>query len=82
MLRLRGCVKRLIPKYFIIDLIQFYRFYILPLFPAHCRFYPTCSFFAIGAIEKHGMYWGLWLTIKRLLRCHPLSKSTGHDPIL
>lgn len=45
-----------------------------------CRFYPTCSNYAIEAIDKFGSIKGLWLTIKRLLRCRPFGKS-GYDPV-
>ena len=64
-----------------IYLILLYRLVISPLFPARCRFYPTCSAFAMDALEKHGVLLGGWLIIKRLFRCHPLSKHSGYDPI-
>lgn len=60
--------------------IRFYRHYISPLTPPACRFTPTCSQYAIEAIEKHGPIRGLWLTVRRLLRCHPWGGS-GYDPV-
>ena len=55
----------------IITLLSVYRYCIGPLFPASCRFWPSCSTYAIEAIEKHGAARGLWLSAKRLGRCHP-----------
>ncbi|MBC6414602.1 MAG: membrane protein insertion efficiency factor YidD [Chromatiales bacterium] len=60
--------------------IKAYRYLWSPLFPSHCRFYPSCSAYASEAINKHGALIGLWLTIKRLLRCHPFSAG-GLDPV-
>jgi len=51
-----------------------------PIFGRQCRFTPTCSNYSKEAIEKHGPLRGLILTVKRLFRCHPWSKS-GHDPV-
>jgi uncharacterized protein len=61
-------------KWFVIFLIHSYRWLISPFTPPSCRFEPTCSRYAINCIEIHGLAKGLWLTIKRLLRCHPYSK--------
>lgn len=60
--------------------IRFYQRSISPLFPPACRFTPTCSQYAIEAIEKHGPVKGLWLAIKRISRCHPWGGS-GYDPV-
>ena len=60
--------------------IRFYRRHISPLTPPACRFTPTCSQYAIEAIEKHGPIRGLWLAVRRLLRCHPWGGS-GYDPV-
>lgn len=60
--------------------IYFYRMAISPLFPPTCRFTPTCSQYAIDAIKQHGSLKGLYLAIKRLLRCHPWGGS-GYDPV-
>ncbi|MDD6778883.1 MAG: membrane protein insertion efficiency factor YidD [Bacteroidales bacterium] len=60
--------------------IRFYRTCISPMFPPACRYVPTCSQYAIEAITKHGPARGLWLALKRLLRCHPWGGS-GYDPV-
>ena len=60
--------------------IRLYRACISPLFPPACRYVPTCSQYAIEAITKHGPVRGLWLALKRLLRCHPWGGS-GYDPV-
>ena len=60
--------------------IRVYRGYISPLTPPSCRFIPTCSEYAILAIQKHGPFRGVYLTIRRLLRCHPWGGS-GYDPV-
>ncbi|WP_344934315.1 membrane protein insertion efficiency factor YidD [Zhongshania borealis] len=64
----------------LIACITFYRLFISPLMAPHCRFYPSCSHYAIEAIQLHGARRGGYLGIKRLLRCHPLS-SGGYDPV-
>ncbi|HCC36627.1 MAG TPA: membrane protein insertion efficiency factor YidD [Treponema sp.] len=61
-------------------LIWFYQQAISPHFPARCRYYPTCSVYAIDAIEKYGFFRGCFKAIKRILRCHPFSKG-GYDPV-
>ena len=63
-----------------LSLIRGYQLLISPLFAGHCRHYPTCSQYAIIAIRDHGALEGLWLTTKRLLRCHPWG-SSGFDPV-
>ena len=60
--------------------IYFYRTCISPLTPPSCRFTPTCSQYAIEALRKYGPWKGLWLTIKRILRCNPWGGS-GYDPV-
>lgn len=60
--------------------VYFYRFLISPLKPPTCRFTPTCSQYAIDAVSKHGPIKGLWLAVKRLLRCHPWG-GHGYDPV-
>ena len=60
--------------------IRFYRACISPMFPPACRYVPTCSQYAIEAITKYGPVKGLWLAVKRLLRCHPWGGS-GYDPV-
>jgi putative membrane protein insertion efficiency factor len=51
--------------------IKFYRKFISPCFPPTCRFTPTCSSYALQALEKYGAFKGSWLTLKRICRCHP-----------
>ncbi|MDR2301350.1 MAG: membrane protein insertion efficiency factor YidD, partial [Deltaproteobacteria bacterium] len=51
-----------------------------PLKPPTCRFYPTCSNYAILAFRRHGFFLGFWLSLKRLIRCHPFSAG-GYDPV-
>ena len=67
-------------KKFFVCVIRFYQVCISPLFPPCCRFYPTCSNYALQAIEKYGPFKGIYLSIKRILRCHPFSKG-GYDPV-
>nr|WP_275941006.1 membrane protein insertion efficiency factor YidD [Legionella antarctica] len=58
-----------------------YRYLISPLIKPCCRFYPSCSQYAISAIKQHGVVKGIWMAFKRLLRCHPWSRG-GYDPVL
>lgn len=60
--------------------IKFYQGAISPMFPACCRYTPTCSQYAIQALRKHGPLRGSWLAIKRICRCHPWGGS-GYDPV-
>ncbi|MDX9713844.1 MAG: membrane protein insertion efficiency factor YidD [Dissulfurispiraceae bacterium] len=60
--------------------ILFYRRFISPLLPNSCRFYPSCSEYALEAIEKHGALKGMFLSIMRILRCNPFH-SGGYDPL-
>ncbi len=62
------------------SLIRLYQVAIGPLLPRVCRFEPTCSSYALEAIGRHGPYRGLWLSLLRLLRCHPFH-SGGYDPV-
>ena len=61
-------------------LIKFYQLCISPFTPPTCRFTPTCSQYALEAFRKHGAFKGLYLTVRRLLRCHPWGGS-GYDPV-
>ena len=63
-----------------IGLIKLYQLIISPMLGPKCRFTPTCSTYALQAIEKYGPFKGLWLGLKRISRCHPFGGS-GYDPI-
>lgn len=63
-----------------ICLIRFYQKYISPLTGPTCRFYPTCSQYSIEAFRKYGVFKGMYLTIKRVLKCHPFHPG-GYDPL-
>ena len=63
-----------------IVLVKFYQYCISPLTPPSCRFTPTCSQYSLEAFRKYGPLKGLWLTIRRLARCHPWGGS-GYDPV-
>lgn len=72
-------MKKLLSRLLLLP-IYFYRGYISPMTSPSCRFVPTCSEYAIGAIKKHGPFKGLYLAVRRLLRCHPWGGS-GYDPV-
>ena len=61
----------LLMKWLVLTPLYFYRCLISPLLGPRCRFYPSCSEYAIAAVRNHGIIRGLFLTVKRLLRCHP-----------
>jgi uncharacterized protein len=61
--------------------LRFYKAYLSILFAGNCRFEPTCSRYAYEAIERFGVTRGIWLGLKRLLRCHPFSRQFGNDPV-
>ena len=61
-------------------LLRGYKFFISPLLPPSCRFFPTCSEYAAEAIAKYGLFNGLVRGIKRILRCHPFNPG-GYDPV-
>jgi len=63
-----------------IGLVRFYQLYISPLKGPTCRFYPTCSTYSIQAFKKYGFLKGLWLTIRRVSKCHPFHPG-GYDPL-
>ena len=70
-------------KTVLLTLIRFYRNYISPMRPPCCRFIPTCSQYALEAVEKYGAIKGGWLAVRRLMRCHPFhrQKSVEYDPV-
>jgi len=69
----------MIKKLFILP-IKFYQLAISPMLAPRCRYQPTCSHYAVEAIEKWGVFKGIWLAIKRISRCHPWGGS-GYDPV-
>jgi len=64
-----------------LTILRIYKVYLSVLFAGSCRFEPTCSRYAYEAIERFGVARGFWLGLKRLLRCHPLSRKFGYDPV-
>ena len=64
----------------IIFIIKIYRSSFSLIFPPSCRFTPTCSQYAIDALNDKGVFLGIWMAIKRILKCHPFSKHKGCDP--
>lgn len=68
-------------KALLLAVIRFYRKHISPYTPPTCRFCPTCSQYALEAIEKYGAAKGGWLAAKRLARCHPFYKGDWYDPV-
>ena len=68
-------------KRILLACIKFYQRAISPCFPARCRYVPTCSQYAVEAIERFGPWKGGWLAFKRLMRCHPFSKHDRFDPV-
>ena len=72
-------------NHFLILLIKFYKYFISPYFPSNCRYLPTCSQYFIDSLDSHGLFKGLFLGIKRILRCHPikiLGGGSGYDPVI
>ena len=61
--------------------LRFYKAYLSLLFAGNCRFVPSCSQYSYEAVERFGLARGSWLTLKRLLRCHPFSGKFGFDPV-
>jgi putative membrane protein insertion efficiency factor len=67
-------------KRVLIALVRAYQYLLSPWWGQHCRFSPTCSHYAVEALERHGALGGSWLAARRLLRCHPWSAG-GYDPV-
>lgn len=74
-------VPRSLPLRISLLALRFYKTYLSILFAGNCRFDPTCSQYAYEAIERFGVARGIWLGLKRLGRCHPLSRRFGYDPV-
>ena len=68
------------PQKLVISFIKSYQRFLSPLLGSNCRFNPTCSTYAIEAINRFGVLKGCWLASKRILRCHPLNAG-GDDPV-
>jgi putative membrane protein insertion efficiency factor len=64
----------------LIALIRVYQYAISPMLGSRCRFYPSCSAFAVEALQRHGPFKGGWLALRRIGRCHPWHPG-GHDPV-
>jgi putative membrane protein insertion efficiency factor len=64
----------------ILSLIIFYQRFVSPLTAPACRFYPSCSEYALQAIKRYGPWRGLWLSLRRILKCHPFHPG-GYDPV-
>ncbi|RMH50916.1 MAG: membrane protein insertion efficiency factor YidD [Zetaproteobacteria bacterium] len=69
------------PRRVLLLSIACYRRLVSPVIPPHCRFHPTCSRYAEEAVARHGVLYGGWLALRRLLRCHPWSGHSGFDPV-
>ena len=67
-------------KYLLIGLLKAYRALISPLYGQVCRYHPSCSAYALGAVTEHGSVRGSWLAVRRLSRCHPWAAG-GYDPV-
>jgi putative membrane protein insertion efficiency factor len=67
-------------RYVAVFLIRIYQSTLRFVFPQACRFYPSCSEYSIQALQRHGFLKGVWLSVRRLLRCHPFNPG-GYDPV-
>ena len=67
-------------KQAVLALLRAYQYFLRPLLGPNCRFYPSCSDYSREAIERHGVLKGLWLTLRRVGRCHPYHPG-GFDPV-
>jgi putative membrane protein insertion efficiency factor len=69
------------PQFVVLQLLRGYKWAISPMFPPSCRFVPTCSEYALEAVERYGAARGGWMALMRLLRCHPFAHG-GLDPVV
>ena len=67
-------------KTLLLGLLRIYRYAISPMLGRNCRFHPSCSVYAVEAVERHGAVRGGWLAVKRVGRCHPFHPG-GYDPV-
>ena len=67
-------------KTVLLALLRFYQYAISPMLGRNCRYHPTCSAYAVEAVERHGALKGGWLALKRVARCHPFTPG-GYDPV-
>jgi putative membrane protein insertion efficiency factor len=67
-------------KSVLIAMVRLYQVGLSPLLPPSCRYYPSCSAYAVTALERHGAARGTWLAIRRIARCHPFHPG-GYDPV-
>jgi putative membrane protein insertion efficiency factor len=67
-------------RWLLLFLLRLYKVVVSPILPPMCRFEPTCSVYAMNAVEKYGAVHGSWLSLKRLFRCHPFHPG-GWDPV-
>lgn len=77
---LRSEAARRFARRLVVAPIWFYRLAVSPLLPSVCRFYPSCSVYAIEAIERHGVRRGIALAVRRIAKCHPFHPG-GYDPV-
>ena len=69
----------MLPTWILLALVRLYQITLSPILGGHCRFYPSCSHYFIGAVRKHGALVGAWRGIVRICRCHPFHPG-GYDP--